>query len=246
MSSHRNRLKTTISAVASSGLGDFTISAASSGYRTFVSGDNALTFDCLITEGTTWEVRTGCTYTHSGTTLSRGTLEDSSTGSAITFTTAAIVSQIPTAAWGNALENQLDRALTFIRSPSTGTQTMTASAFTKVSTILSEVVDNPKTWWDTTNKKFLPTRAGNYLIFAGVQLNVTEAIITQAAIYKNGSADTYGATSNFASTALPAVEAVVYLDGTTDYVELYIYVSASVATLAGTGRVFFKAIYLGD
>jgi len=105
MSEHRNRLKTTISAVASAGLGDFTISTTSSGYRTFVSGDNALTFDCLITEGTTWEVRTGCTYTHSGTTLSRGTLEDSSTGSAITFTAAAIVSQIPTAAWGNNVES---------------------------------------------------------------------------------------------------------------------------------------------
>lgn len=91
---NRNRLKTTVSAVASSGLGAFTISTASSGYRSFVAGDDGLTFDgVLITEGTTWEVRDGCVYTHSGTSLSRGTLMDSSTGSAIAFTSAAVVSQ---------------------------------------------------------------------------------------------------------------------------------------------------------
>lgn len=91
---NRNRLKTTVSAVASSGLGAFTISTASSGYRSFVAGDDGLTFDgVLITEGTTWEVRDGCVYTHSGTSLSRGTLMDSSTGSAIAFTSAAVLSQ---------------------------------------------------------------------------------------------------------------------------------------------------------
>lgn len=91
---NRNRLKTSVSAVASSGLGAFTISTASSGYRSFVAGDDGLTFDgVLITEGTTWEVRDGCVYTHSGTSLSRGTLMDSSTGSAIAFTSAAVVSQ---------------------------------------------------------------------------------------------------------------------------------------------------------
>lgn len=91
---HKNRLKTTISAVAGSGLGALTISTASSGYRTFGAGDDGFTFDgVLIVEGTAWEVRDGCVYTHSGTSLSRGTLQDSSTGSAITFTSAAVVSQ---------------------------------------------------------------------------------------------------------------------------------------------------------
>lgn len=94
---HKNRVKTTVSAVASSGLGAFTISTASSGYRTFAAGDDGKSFDCLITEGTAWEVRQGCTYTHSGTSLARGTLEDSSTGSAVAFTSAAIVSVSATA-----------------------------------------------------------------------------------------------------------------------------------------------------
>ena len=91
---HKNRLVTTISAVASSGLGALTISTASSGYRTFGAGDDGLTFDGItITEGMSWERRDGCVYTHSGTSLARGTLADSSTGSAIAFTAAAIVTQ---------------------------------------------------------------------------------------------------------------------------------------------------------
>ena len=95
---HKNFLKTTISAVASAGLGALTISTASSGCRTFGAGDDGLTFDGItITEGAAWEVRDGCVYTHSGTSLSRGTLQDSSTGSAIAFTSAAIVEQNPAA-----------------------------------------------------------------------------------------------------------------------------------------------------
>lgn len=103
---HKNFLKTTISAVASSGLGAFTISTASSGCRTFGSGDDGKTFDGItIKEGTAWEVRDGCVYTHSGTSLSRGTLQDSSTGSAIAFTSAAVVSQAPSAGLANRLES---------------------------------------------------------------------------------------------------------------------------------------------
>lgn len=101
---HKNRLRTTISNTPGAS-GALTISTASSGYRTFATGDDGLTFDVVITDGTAWEVRTDCTYTHSGTSLSRGTLEDSSTGSAITLTSAAVVTVTATAGWGNAVQN---------------------------------------------------------------------------------------------------------------------------------------------
>lgn len=110
---HKNFLKTTISAVASSGLGALTISAASSGYRTFGAGEDGKTFDGVtIKEGTAWEVRDGCVYTHSGTSLSRGTLMDSSTGSAIAFTSAAVVSQGGTAEFAGRVEQVALRRVT--------------------------------------------------------------------------------------------------------------------------------------
>jgi hypothetical protein len=85
-----NRLQCAISNTPGT-TGAFTVAAATSGRRTFGAAQNAQTFTVLVKEGTAWEVRNGCTYTHSGTSLSRGTLEDSSTGSAINFTSAAIV-----------------------------------------------------------------------------------------------------------------------------------------------------------
>lgn len=98
--------------------GNFTISAAATRASsapsnvTFGASHDGLTFKARIHEPSTgaWELRKGCTYTHSGTTLSRGTLEASSTGSAIDFTSAAIVAVVLTAAQSRkhdaaALEN---------------------------------------------------------------------------------------------------------------------------------------------
>ena len=106
MSQHANRVKMTVTSVASSGTGDITLNAASTGFRSFATayGANA-TVDILITEGTAWEIARNCTYTHSGTTVSRGTLENSSTGIAVEFTADAVVSVIATAGFGNSVEN---------------------------------------------------------------------------------------------------------------------------------------------
>lgn len=106
MSTHANMVKMTVSAVGTSpatGKGTLTLSAASAGYQSFATayGANA-TVDVIITEGNTWEVCRNCTYTHSGTTLTRGTLESSSDpGNQVVFTTACVVSVVATAAFHN-------------------------------------------------------------------------------------------------------------------------------------------------
>lgn len=75
--------------------GAFTVSAADTGaVRVPRSVDDAQVCRLFIREGTAWEIRSGAIYTHSGTSMSRGTLVDSSTGSAISFTSAAIVDVI--------------------------------------------------------------------------------------------------------------------------------------------------------
>lgn len=99
MSTHANMVKMTTS---TTGTGTITLGSASTGFQSFADayGANA-TVDVLITDGTAWEVARNCTYTHSGTTLTRGTLEDSSTGSALNLTGSAVVSVVATAAFGN-------------------------------------------------------------------------------------------------------------------------------------------------
>lgn len=90
MSEHRNNVANAVSGTP--GTGTITLASAVSGSQSFSTayGANA-TVDVFITDGTAWEVARNCTYTHSGTTLTRGTLEASSTGSAISLTSAAVV-----------------------------------------------------------------------------------------------------------------------------------------------------------
>jgi hypothetical protein len=88
----KNMVGMTVTSVASAGLGTITLNAADTGYRSFATayGANA-NVDIRIEEGTAWEIARDCTYTNSGTTVTRGTFGDSSTGSAVAFTSAAKV-----------------------------------------------------------------------------------------------------------------------------------------------------------
>lgn len=75
--------------------GNFTVSAADTGaVRVPGAAHDGAVCRLFIREGSAFEIRSGAIYTHSGTSMSRGTLEDSSTGSAISFTSAAIVTVI--------------------------------------------------------------------------------------------------------------------------------------------------------
>lgn len=106
------------------GTGTITLGSAESGYQSFSTayGANA-NVDILIEEGPSWEIARDCTYTHSGTTLTRGTLESSSTGAAVSFTSAAKVYVIETAnrlsasaPQGNSIWFQGPNPLTYIDS----------------------------------------------------------------------------------------------------------------------------------
>lgn len=87
-------------AVASApGAGNIAVGAAVTGpYRALGAAQDGMTFDVAITDGNAWEVRSGCVYTHGTTTLTRGTLEDSSTGSAISLSASAKVMVTATSA----------------------------------------------------------------------------------------------------------------------------------------------------
>jgi hypothetical protein len=102
MPAHKNRVQCTST---TSGTGTLTLGAASSGYQTLTAAYGAdATVDILITEGTAWEVARNCAFTHGANTVTRGTLEASSTGSALNLAgTGATVSVINTAAAGQAV-----------------------------------------------------------------------------------------------------------------------------------------------
>lgn len=78
-------------ATSTTGTSTMTLGAVESGYQGFAAGDDGKYFDVVIEDGTAWEVCRECLYTHSGTTLTRGTLEASNTGARINLTGSASV-----------------------------------------------------------------------------------------------------------------------------------------------------------
>lgn len=100
-----------------------------------------------------------------------------------------------------------------------GATTATANVTTKVVFDI-EIFDTDSAW---DGSQFLPLVAGYYQINAVLSTSTTSAVGTMVVrIYKNGSLYSYSA-GYYGSgyQARPSVSSVVYLNGSTDYVEIY-------------------------
>jgi hypothetical protein len=82
-------------------------------------------------------------------------------------------------------------------------------------------------FWDAANSKFVPTIAGYYYISTSVQLgnSPTRAFI---GLYKNGS--NYKWLSDNGSVYNCTGATQVYMNGTTDYAEIYLWVTGASTT----------------
>ena len=107
-----------------------------------------------------------------------------------------------------------------------GSQTFSASTWTKV-TLDLELFDTNSNF---ASSRFTPTVAGYYQINAGVALSNTTAYPTSgvSAIWKNGNLYArglvnFGGGTGAFNDVLINVSAVIYMNGSTDYLELYAY-----------------------
>jgi len=105
-------------------------------------------------------------------------------------------------------------------------QNVSSNTWTKAQ-LNTEDFDTANAFDSTTNYRFTPTVAGYYQINGSISPDSTSAFGTgvQAAIYKNGTLYRVGSSYNLSATlaSAPTVTTVVYLNGSTDYVELYGY-----------------------
>jgi len=88
---------------------------------------------------------------------------------------------------------------------------------------------------NVTNYRFTPTVAGYYQINGAVGNGASTNGIAAGAIYKNGSAIANSTITNGGLGTVNTVSMVLYLNGSTDYVELYGYQSSGGA-LSTTGN----------
>lgn len=105
-------------------------------------------------------------------------------------------------------------------------QTVTNGAWNKLAAN-TESFDTNSSYDNSTNYRFTPTVSGYYQINGAVCIEASSATRTRclSAIYKNGTiyargSDTFAAVSN-----LSVVSDLVYLNGSTDYIEIYGYLN---------------------
>ena len=117
---------------------------------------------------------------------------------------------------------------------------VTSGSFTKIVLDTEEYDTNSN--FDTSNYRFTPTVAGYYQINAGVTMAAPDTGCA-AYLYKNGSGYQWGSsrgTSNMFPTATTTT--LVYMNGSTDYLELYIYNghTTTLTTSYGRGYLFMN------
>jgi hypothetical protein len=99
------------------------------------------------------------------------------------------------------------------------TQTsLAATSFTKVLFATEEFDTNG----NFASSRFTPTVAGYYQINAAVQI-VGTITYAMAALYKNGTAYKYSDQEQTQNDPIKSISALVYLNGSTDFVEIFAF-----------------------
>lgn len=156
------------------------------------------------------------------------TIDTPSTASNFTQTVPAVSGQV-----------QVQNAMPAFSVYQSSAQSITASTWTKVQ-FQTEEFDTASAFDSTTNYRFTPQVAGYYQINAAVSSNVSALIFFAAAIYKNGSlykqGSSYSTTTGVTPTAM--VSGLIYLNGSTDYVEIYAIQASTGNTNPGIERIY--------
>jgi hypothetical protein len=124
-----------------------------------------------------------------------------------------------------------------------GTQSISSGTFTKIQFNVEEF-DTNNCYDSTTNYRFTPNVAGYYQINScfneGPSTSTTSASI---GIFKNNSPFKYGSYIAAGSRMSVNVSSVVFCNGSTDYIEIYAFITAASAGIEGSSvaNTYFNA-----
>lgn len=143
-----------------------------------------------------------------------------------------------------ASRQELDRVVPSFSAYLSATQSVTSGVFTKVQCSIEEF-DTKNTYDAVTNYRFQPALAGIYVVAfsvgCGTSGNATRAI---GAVFKNGTEYKRGNDGNFTGNASlqSTGSCLVYLNGTTDYIELFGFVVGTTTIISANSAItYFQA-----
>ena len=136
---------------------------------------------------------------------------------------------------GSTVVQASNAAPTFSAYQSLG-QVIGAATATKIS-FQTEVFDTASAFDSTTNYRFTPLVAGYYQATGGIYFGAA-AQGSQLYIYKNGSS--YLSNSYIIANG-STITGLVYLNGSTDYLELWCYLAAGYTLSAASYDTYFQA-----
>lgn len=114
-------------------------------------------------------------------------------------------------------------------------QSISSGAWTKLQAA-TESFDTAAAYDNATNYRFTPLVAGYYQVNGAIYVNAVSGLTNVGArIYKNGSANTLGTICGSASSAEGGalVSDLIYMNGTTDYIELFGYCTGTTLVFKG-------------
>ena len=125
-----------------------------------------------------------------------------------------------------------------------GSQSISTGTPTKVA-LNTETFDTANCFDNTTNYRFTPNVAGYYQVNAMIAANGSSITAIVTDIRKNGS--TYRVNvlqASVSPTTCLSLSDLIYMNGSTDYLELYGQVNATSPNFGGTSVYTFMSAYL--
>lgn len=207
------------------------LGSAVSGFLSFSAAgvQDGETIRYAIRDGANSEIGYGV-YSASGTTLTRNVTSSTNSNNAISLSGAAQVFITPSAI-------DLNQGPAFSAYQSSA-QSSLPLAWTKIQ-FQTEEFDTDGCFDSATNYRFTPNVAGYYHLTGNLQLNGSSTLLI-VGLYKNGVQIKTGPYVYLSVNGVAGgVSSVAYLNGSTDYAELWAFSETSRAPQAGSVYTYF-------
>ena len=218
---------------STTGTGTLTLTGAVANFVAMADATGGLTTDgdtswFLAENGAEWELFLGTRV--DATHLARTTvIKSSNAGAAVSFTAPPVV-------FGTVPAEKISTVGPAFCAYRSGNQTgLTNTTYVKAQ-LNAEEFDTSGCFDPTTNYRFTPNVEGYYNFQWSIDCRGTTLTVGHGQLYKNGVAHKSGSwAASSSSVAVSAGSATVYMNGSTDYVELFGYTAAASGNLFNSG-----------